>query len=122
MGELLTIAELAERVGGNLRGDGSTRIRGIGSIQNAQPDQITWLTSEKYASALPACRAGGILVPENFGPTPMPAILCRRMDEAVATVLDLFAAPRPRIAKGIHPTAVIDSTAELGGDVVITPV
>jgi len=116
-----TIAELAERIGGRVRGDASGQIVGIGAIQTAQPDEVTWLTSEKYASALPSCRAGAILVPESFGPTPMSAILCRHMDAAVAAVLELFAPPPARPPRGVHVSAIVDPTARIGMDVAIGP-
>ncbi|HEY3244550.1 MAG TPA: UDP-3-O-(3-hydroxymyristoyl)glucosamine N-acyltransferase [Phycisphaerae bacterium] len=119
MGKSFTISELADRIGGTVRGDGSVRVGGLGALRNATPDQITWLSQERYAALVPESRAGAILIPENFGATRMPAILCSRMDRAVATLLDIFAPPVPEPPRGRHPSAIVDPTARIGVEVAI---
>jgi UDP-3-O-[3-hydroxymyristoyl] glucosamine N-acyltransferase len=119
MAQSFTLNELAQRLGGTVRGDGTVRISSLGSIRTATPDQVTWLSHDKYAALLPDSQAGAIVVPENVGHTPMPAILCRQMDRAVATLLDIFAPPVPAPPRGAHPSAVIDPSARVGANVAI---
>ena len=121
MKQSFTIAKLAEIVGGTLRGDGSAVIDGVAEVSAAQPNQATWVTRGQYAKKLPASRAGVVLVAPDFGATPMPAILCARLDRAVALLLGAFARPPDHPALGVHPTAVIDPTARIGPNAAIGP-
>lgn len=116
-----TLAEIAKWVQGTVRGDASTRISGVAAIHEAEGAQITWLAHDKYVSALRASRAGAVLVPEHFGETPMPAVLCANPQAAILTVLEHFAPPVPRPADGVHPTAVVAASAKLGKGVAIGP-
>lgn len=115
------LSEIAKWVGGYVRGDGSLRITGVAGVQEAEPEQITWLVHEKYATQLRSSRAGAALVPEQFGETPMPAILCRDPAAAILTVLEHFAPPVPRPSTGVHDSAQISESAKLGRDVAIGP-
>ena len=121
MSESTTLAELAKMVDGVVRGDASIRIKGVGGIEDAGPDQITWIAHEKYLGALSASRAGAVVVSRHFGETPMPAILCEDPAFAVAKVLARFAPPVPQPALGVHPTAVVAESARLGRDVRLGP-
>ncbi|MEK6799107.1 MAG: UDP-3-O-(3-hydroxymyristoyl)glucosamine N-acyltransferase [Planctomycetota bacterium] len=116
-----TIVELAEIVGGTVRGESAGRIDGINDVSEATPTQATWVLRPGYAEKLSASRAGVVLVASDFGPTPMPAILCTNMERAVAQLLGAFARPISEPAKGVHPTAVIDPAAGVGRDVAIGP-
>ena len=46
-----TAAELAERVGGTLEGDGSVEIRGLQTVDNASEHDITFVGDEQHARA-----------------------------------------------------------------------
>lgn len=121
MAKTLTLAELAKAVDGVVRGDASRRITGVRGIDEAGPDDLTWIAHEKYASLLRASRAGAVLVDRHFGETPMPAVLCDDPAFAVTRVLALFAPPAPAPAIGVHPTAVVSGSAVLGAGVRIGP-
>lgn len=115
------IAQLADVVGGQVRGDGSATITGVANIEDARADQAVWVSRAQYASKLRASKAAVVLVPNNFGETPMPAILCGDIHESVARLLGAFAPPDHRPSPGVHATAVIDPTASLGDRVCIGP-
>jgi UDP-3-O-[3-hydroxymyristoyl] glucosamine N-acyltransferase len=117
----LTLAELAKVVGGEVRGDPDVGLTGMASIDEAGPDQITWAVDRRYVESLSRSRAGAVVVPVDFGPTPMPALLCRDPDEAIAEILARLAPPLWRPGTGIHPTAVVSPSAKLGQDVAIGP-
>lgn len=116
-----TVSELAQIVGGTLRGNGSATICGVADLREATPQQAAWVSRESFHEAVALSRAGVVLVPANFGPTPMPAVLCPKIDDAVAKLLGAFAIPDSRPAVGVHPTAVVDPTASLGADCAIGP-
>jgi UDP-3-O-[3-hydroxymyristoyl] glucosamine N-acyltransferase len=121
MNSSITVVQLAEIVGGTVRGDGNVKITGVSDVVEATPEMATWITSKKFVDALTKSRAGAVLVPADFGPTPMPAILCERVDRSVAKLLGAFAPPIPQPAPGIHPSAVVDETAQIGEGAAIGP-
>ncbi len=116
-----TLAEIAQWVGGAVRGDATVRITGVAGVAEAGPDQITWLADAQYEAQLKSSRAGAVLVPEGFGQTPMPAILCAKPSLAIIAVLQRMAPPIPRPAPGVHPTACVALSAKLGMDVAVGP-
>ncbi len=116
-----TVGELAALVKGEVRGDGSVVVRGVADVAEAGPDELTFVTSPAYAKLLPASGAGAVLVPSGFASTPMTAILCERVDRAIAQVLEHFATPRSSPPRGIHATAVVDDTAQIGDGCAIGP-
>jgi len=116
-----SLAEIAQWVGGVVRGDAGTDISGVSGIAEADKTQITWVSQEKYARQLDASRAGAVVVPETFGATAMPAILCPDPARAIATILERFAPPVPRPPAGVHPTAVVAESAQLGEAAAVGP-
>ncbi len=116
-----SISQLADLVGGTLRGTGSATIIGVGDVNEAEPDEATWVSSAKYEEAIQRSRAGVVLVPSGFAATPMPAILCERLEPSVAALLGLFARPVSRPDSGIHSSAVVHASARLGESPAIGP-
>lgn len=115
-----TLGELADLVGGTLRGgDRATAIRGISSVEAAGPDQITWIADAAHARQLGASKAAAVIVAPNHGETPMPAILARDPQAAVSRVLARFETPQERPAPGVHPTAIIGPGAEIGANAAV---
>ncbi|HEY8746920.1 MAG TPA: UDP-3-O-(3-hydroxymyristoyl)glucosamine N-acyltransferase [Tepidisphaeraceae bacterium] len=97
---------------------------GIGSIADAQPDEITYVASDKYSAALESTRAAAAIAPRRLKIPPAWESRILRVDDAdlaLGKVLRLFAPPVPRPAVGVDPLARISSSAELGPDVAIGP-
>src|SRR5687768_2313269 len=109
-----SLAEIAKWVGGAVRGDASIRVSGIAGIDQADKTQITWIAHDKYLSRLGASRAAAVLVREQFGESPIPAVLCENPSLAVIQILEHFAPPIPRPAVGAHPSAVVAPSVKLG--------
>ncbi len=114
MSRRYTLDQLAQLVGGELRGRSEKWITGVADVAEAGPGDATWITSEKYAAKLTESRTGVVLVPSSFGHTPMPAIVCTRIDRAVARLLAAFSPPETRPDLGVHGTAVVHPTVKLG--------
>jgi UDP-3-O-[3-hydroxymyristoyl] glucosamine N-acyltransferase len=121
MNRTFTAKQLAEIVGGLVRGDTDVVISGVAEVSEARSDQATWVSNPKYARRLVDSRAGVVLVPEAFGDTPMPAILCRHIARSVAKLLEAFAEPLCKPQPGIHPTASVHETARIGSKPAIGP-
>jgi UDP-3-O-[3-hydroxymyristoyl] glucosamine N-acyltransferase len=110
----LTLGQIASRLGGRVAGDPQTPIRQVGSLDHAAAGQITFLSSRKLAERLSQTRAAAvILAPENEGLTRLPRIVVDNPYAYFARVSQLFN-PVLVQASGVHPSAVVSSSARLG--------
>jgi UDP-3-O-[3-hydroxymyristoyl] glucosamine N-acyltransferase len=110
----LTLGQIASRLGGRVAGDPQTLIRQVGSLDHAAAGQITFLSSRKLAERLSQTRAAAvILAPENEGLTRLPRIVVDNPYAYFARVSQLFN-PVLVQASGVHPSAVVSSSARLG--------
>jgi UDP-3-O-[3-hydroxymyristoyl] glucosamine N-acyltransferase len=117
-----TAAELAALVGGRLEGCAVAPVRGMNSIDEAGPDEATFITSDRYANRWADSRAGVAVIDEKLplevgDPQRRALIRVRNADLALASALEAFA-PAPELPPlGVHPTAVVDASATLGAEV-----
>jgi UDP-3-O-[3-hydroxymyristoyl] glucosamine N-acyltransferase len=110
----LTLGQIASRLGGRVAGDPQTLIRQVGSLDHAAAGQITFLNSRKLAERLSQTRAAAVIVaPENEGLTKLPRIVVDNPYAYFARVSQLFN-PVLLQAPGVHPSAVVSSSARLG--------
>ena len=58
----ITLAELAQKLGAELHGDGTVLIEGIAGLQQAKPGQITFLSNTKFRDDLSVCTASAVIV------------------------------------------------------------
>ena len=94
-------------------------IRGLGTIEDAGPHELTFLANDRYAPKLKTSRAGAALVAADFdGDVSMPLLRTKHPRLAFAKVLEHFN-PRKRRTPGIHPTAIVPESCTLGADVFI---
>jgi UDP-3-O-[3-hydroxymyristoyl] glucosamine N-acyltransferase len=109
----MKLAELAVQLGAELRGDGDVEVTGVRGIEEAGPSEVTFVANPKYAGLARTTCAAAVLVTPDF-PEIAPATL--RLTNpylAFSQALGLFYKP-PQYAPGIHPTAVVDPSAEIG--------
>ena len=108
--------------GGELVGDPSLQITGAASLVEATPGEISFFTDRKYIGLLRKTRASAIFVPPDFAePIDAAQIRVSNPTKAFEGVLLKFA-PKPIIfAPGIHSSAVVDPSAQLGERVSIQP-
>jgi UDP-3-O-[3-hydroxymyristoyl] glucosamine N-acyltransferase len=120
----MKLQEVAELIGGSVSGDGSISITGIGKIESAKPEEITFIANPVYEKYFSGTSAGAVVVSKRFNPA-----LYKRLDDrqvplvivedpylSFLTLLDYFT-PQTELEKvGIHETAVISDTAEISTD------
>ncbi|MBV9008123.1 MAG: UDP-3-O-(3-hydroxymyristoyl)glucosamine N-acyltransferase [Verrucomicrobia bacterium] len=116
------LAEIANAIGGELRGDRAKQISGAASLAEATPDEISFFYHPRYLSQLRRTAAAAVIVPSDFAEE-IGAATIRVSEPAKAfeEVVLRFAPPPVQWAPGIHPTAVIDPSAVLAADVSIQP-
>ena len=117
-----TLGWLAKELGGELRGNPEIEIRRV--VHPAYAEDEHDLALVYSASVAPIVKARAIqtaLVPSHPEIRGIPnQIKVARPRVALARLLEIFARP-PRVASGIHPSAVIDATAVVATDVRIGP-
>lgn len=120
MTQARTVAELAEYLGGVVQGDGSAVISGLGSLDTAGPEALTFLANPKYAAKVAETSAGAVLMApggERYGRT---AIEVANPYLGFAKLLTLFYTT-PHKPQGVHPAAVVSESATIGDDTSIYP-
>jgi UDP-3-O-[3-hydroxymyristoyl] glucosamine N-acyltransferase len=97
-----------------------TDITGLNGIESAGPGELTFVANPKYSAAARSTRASAVIVAEDF--PAIPAAMLRAKDPylSFARALELFHQPL-RYAPGVHPTAVLHSSAKIGADAHIGP-
>jgi UDP-3-O-[3-hydroxymyristoyl] glucosamine N-acyltransferase len=119
------LSDIVAQLGGRVLGDAGVRISQIATLENAQPDQISFLTNSKYRTQLASTRAGAVILGEaDADTTGLPRIIADNAYAYFAKVAALFNPPS-EIKPGIHPSAVvgagarIDATASIAATAVI---
>ena len=119
-----SVSEIAERVRGEVIGDGSTRLTGLTSAENAREGDLTFADKQDYFIAAEDSAASAILVSCDFTSARKALIRVPSPRIAVARLLPIFF-PLERPAAGIDPgskvaaSAEIDATAHIGAGCVI---
>ena len=116
----MKLGDLASRIQCQLEGPADLEITGVAGMDEASPDQITFLSNPKYVSKLKSTRAGAIIVGPEVDLRDRPILRSSNPYVAFAKALEVFAPPR-RPTAGIHPSAVIGAGAKLGRNPSIGP-
>src|SRR5213596_3011494 len=117
-----TLQQLATTSGGELVGDPSLQIMGAASLTEATPGEISFFANRKYIGLLRRTHASAVFVPADFAEAITPAqIRVANPTKAFEQVVFKFAPKAIAFTPGIHPTAVVDATAQLGQRVSIQP-
>jgi len=117
---MLTVAQLAERLDGEVIGDGSVQLTGIAPAESARDGDLTFAEKDTYLAAAIASAASAILVPAGFEAATKVLIRVKNARIAIAKALPLFFPPEVPAA-GIHPSAVVDPSAEIDATATIGP-
>ena len=117
-----TLQEIAAASSGELVGDPSLQIAGAASLGEAAPGEISFFANRKYIGLLRKTRASAVFVPADFAePINAAQVRVSNPTKAFEQLVRKFV-PKPIIfAAGIHPSAVVDSSAQLGQRVSIQP-
>jgi UDP-3-O-[3-hydroxymyristoyl] glucosamine N-acyltransferase len=115
-----TLGEIASRLGGTVQGDASRTITGIKPLDQAGPQDLSFLAHPRYRGDAARSSAAGLLARAGESLPGQNLILVRDPYLAFAQAMDLFHAPEKPIP-GISPLAVIGDATALGKDLYIGP-
>jgi len=106
---VVTLGEIVERFGGQLRGDAGRVVDGLATLANAVPTGLTFLANPKYRHQLTSTRAAAVILsPEFAADCPVAAILTDQPYLYYARVA-AWLVPPPPVEAGIHASAVVAS-------------
>ena len=115
-----TANEIAERVGGDVVGDGSIELGGFAQADAAMPGDLTFAENMQFFGLAEQSQASAILAPGKFTSETKTVIRVEDARIAFARVLPLFF-PEKQFAPGIHPSAVIAESAHVADTATIGP-
>jgi len=122
----MKLSELAQKLGCRLEGPPDLEISGVAGMDHAGSGQVTFLANRKYFALLKTTRASAILLEEGVSierdasQPPLAALRSANPYLAFAKAIELFY-QAPKCAAGIHATAVIAKTAQIGEGAHIGP-
>jgi UDP-3-O-[3-hydroxymyristoyl] glucosamine N-acyltransferase len=123
---VVKLAELAEQLGCRLEGDGDIEIRDVRGLEDAGPQDLTFVAHERYLPRLEASGAAAVILGEGLPPAGRPALRTSNPVLAFARALSLFHPTAPPVP-GVHastasaPDAQVDPTASIGPLCVLGP-
>ncbi|HEX7045734.1 MAG TPA: UDP-3-O-(3-hydroxymyristoyl)glucosamine N-acyltransferase [Burkholderiales bacterium] len=117
----ISLAELAQRFGGEVRGMPALEISGVAALDRAGPHELSYLSDPKHRPQLAQTRAGAVLLtPAEAAGYGGNVLLVDDPRLAFARIA-AFLHPPARRAPGVHPTAVVDSAARIAATAAIGP-
>jgi UDP-3-O-[3-hydroxymyristoyl] glucosamine N-acyltransferase len=115
------LAELSDRFGLELRGDADHQVSGVGTLERAGPEDISFLANRVYLSQLRDTRAGAVVLANGDAEAcPVNCLVTENPYLDYARLAALFEVRMPR-EPGIHAAAVVADSAQLGEAVHVGP-
>lgn len=118
-----TVATIAGFLNGEISGNPDIKVNTVAKIEEGQIGALSFLANPKYEHYLYDTKSSVVLVNKSFVPSQKVEATLIKVEnsyEAFASLLRLVDQARPR-KKGIHATAIIESTSKIGSDVFIGP-
>ena len=116
----ITLQEIARHVGGTLCGPPELEIVGIAPADVAAQGFMTFAENEAYLQKALGSEASALLIPRTEVEVDRPHVQVDHVRVAFAKILALLH-PEPKPIAGIHPSAVVDPTAQLDETVHVGP-
>jgi UDP-3-O-[3-hydroxymyristoyl] glucosamine N-acyltransferase len=112
---LMKLSEIARRIGCRMEATGDVEITRVAGIEEAGPEDLTFVSNRKYVRYIKTTQAGAIILGEEIPHVQIPSLRTDDPYLAFAQALEIFHVPF-RQAPGIHPTAVMGENVEIGPD------
>lgn len=109
-----TLQSVAEFTSARLIGDGQIEVARVASIASAQKGDLVFVQSDKHLAAALDSKASAVIAGEFAAnaQSPKPLLIASNPRLAFATAASMLYAT-PEVAGGIHPTAVVHSSAKV---------
>ena len=118
---MFTLGLLAGKLGLEFSGDPERLLTAIAPLASASADQLSFLSNRKHIDALQQTSAGAVILHADMRQhSPVDVLLSTDPYRSYAQATQLYNR-EPRPLAGVHPSAVVDASVELGQDVSIGP-
>lgn len=117
----MKLSELARLTGARVEEKfGDVEVNAAAGLDEAEPGHVTFLANPRYTPRVQTTRAAAVYLAEGVEPgrEDIAVLFTRDPYLAYTRALRLFH-PEPEVEPGVHPTAVVDSTARLGKGVAV---
>jgi UDP-3-O-[3-hydroxymyristoyl] glucosamine N-acyltransferase len=104
---------VAAAVGGRVSGDPKLRLGGVRGLEDAGPEDHSWVSSERRSAGARATRAGALLAPSVEAAAGKPAVIVDSPALALGRWLERFLPPA-RLRPGVAAGARVHRTARIG--------
>lgn len=118
--ELSNLKDLSALVGGRVIGNADMEISGVSEIQHGLKNTISFISNPQYKKYIADTAASAIIAADEQLLKGKNGIIVSNPQLAFAKILSFFYQP-PEQEKGIHPSAVIHTSAIIGRNVNIGP-
>lgn len=109
----MKLADLAVRLGCELRGRGEVEIVGVAPIESAGSDELSFVANPRYLRHLETTKAGAVILAHSAPETTIPSLRSADPYAAFADAIEQFYRP-VAVPAGVHHTAIVAPTAEIG--------
>ncbi|MBI4383151.1 MAG: UDP-3-O-(3-hydroxymyristoyl)glucosamine N-acyltransferase [Nitrospinae bacterium] len=114
----MNLKEIANLIGGTVRGDESVEIQDVRSIEDAGEGHITFLSKPKYLEALSRSRASAAIVQKEVDIGKAQVIVANPVLGFARLLAHFHPASRPK--PGVDPRAALGENVKLGKNVVVS--
>lgn len=115
-----TLARLAALLNADLVGDSQVRITGVAGLDTAREGDIVFAESPRALVKANACPASAVIVGPGVNGSSKPLLRTHNPKYAFSKVVNLFNPQHP-LKPGIHRSACISESAQIGKEVFIGP-
>ena len=111
-----TLGELANYVGGHVRGDSNIKIKSASTLGRASKGDISFLANNKYERQLQTTKASAVIVGKETTNTSVPLLVAEDPYYAFMQIMVLLHGHRKHKKIGISSRASISDSAKIGSD------
>lgn len=118
------LQDLATLTGSQLIGNPQYQVEDVADIETATPQDVSFLSNPRYKQAMKNSQAGVICIDKHTTPLDNKNFLiCLDPSRTFQQIVELFHPQRLYSSgfSGIHPTAVVHPSAQIGQEVTISP-
>ena len=117
----LTVAQLAERIGAELVGQGSAEIMAVAAVEAAGLNNVTFIADGKHIPKLEKSLAGAVIVAKKIEGLAQPQLVVKDVNVALVEALNIFAPKLKPVTEGIDPTAKVAASVKISRGVSVGP-
>ncbi|MHC4939345.1 MAG: UDP-3-O-(3-hydroxymyristoyl)glucosamine N-acyltransferase [Planctomycetota bacterium] len=108
-----TLKQICDAAGGELRGDADFEVEGVGSLEGAGANDLAPLDDANYVEQAKSSKAGALVVATSLAEGIEGNVIVHEFPLVVMNEVIEALGLAPEIQSGVHPTAIVDASAEV---------